>query len=125
MKRGSAKTEIWRALYATAAHRMAEGKWVVAIDEDIDPDDANAIFWAMSYRCKPHRDTHMLPHKHEGHGPRSMIDSEDSCSSNRCNFERGPAASRAAKTAVYGKSSRDLEGIRFARNKTRTTMVWL
>ncbi|MEE2933231.1 MAG: UbiD family decarboxylase [Pseudomonadota bacterium] len=78
MKKGAARTEVWRALYATAAHRMAEGKWVVAIDEDIDPDDANAIFWAMSYRCKPHRDTHMLPHKHEGHGPRSMIDSEDS-----------------------------------------------
>lgn len=78
MDRNAASTEVWRALYATAAHRMAEGKWVVAINEDIDPDDANAIFWAMSYRCKPHRDTHMLPHKHEGHGPRSVLDSEDS-----------------------------------------------
>jgi hypothetical protein len=32
----------------------------------------------MSYRCKPHRDVKMLEHKDEGHGPRSLIDSEDS-----------------------------------------------
>src|SRR5262245_66392018 len=32
----------------------------------------------MSYRCKPHRDVKMLEHKDEGHGPRSLIDNEDS-----------------------------------------------
>jgi 4-hydroxy-3-polyprenylbenzoate decarboxylase len=32
----------------------------------------------MSYRCKPHRDVQMLAHKDEGHGPRSMLDHEDS-----------------------------------------------
>ncbi len=72
------RTEIWRALYGLAAHRRAEGKWIVAVDEDIDPDNADATFWAMSYRCKPHRDVKILEHKHEGHGPRSSIDSEDS-----------------------------------------------
>ena len=77
-EQGVPRTEIWRALYGVASLRRAEGKWVVAVNEDIDPDNTDAVFWAMSYRCKPHRDVEMLKHKDEGHGPRSMIDSEDS-----------------------------------------------
>ena len=72
------RTEIWRALYGVASFRRAEGKWVVAVNEDIDPDNADATFWAMCFRCKPHRDVHVLHHKDEGHGPRSLYDSEDS-----------------------------------------------
>ena len=72
------RTEIWRALYGVASFRRAEGKWVVAVNEDIDPDNADATFWAMCFRCKPHRDVHLLHHKDEGHGPRSLYDSEDS-----------------------------------------------
>jgi 4-hydroxy-3-polyprenylbenzoate decarboxylase len=72
------RTEIWRAMYGVASLRRAEGKWIVAVNEDIDPDNADAVFWAMSYRCKPHRDVEVLKHKDEGHGPRSMIDHEDS-----------------------------------------------
>ena len=71
------RTEIWRALYGVASLRRAEGKWIIAINEDIDPDNTDAVFWAMSYRCKPHRDVEILRHKDEGHGPRSLIDSED------------------------------------------------
>jgi 3-polyprenyl-4-hydroxybenzoate decarboxylase len=72
------RSEIWRALYGVAAFRRAEGKWVVRVDEDIDPDNSDATFWAMSYRCKPQRDARILDHKDEGHGPRSMIEREDS-----------------------------------------------
>ena len=72
------RTEIWRALYGIASLRRAEGKWVIAVNEDIDPDDTNAVFWAMSYRCKPHRDVEILKNKDEGHGPRSLEDSNDS-----------------------------------------------
>ena len=76
--KGVAQTEIWRALYGVASFRRAEGKWIVAVDGDIDADNSDAIFWAMSYRCKPHRDVQMLLHKDEGHGPRSLLDHEDS-----------------------------------------------
>ncbi|MDE0335332.1 MAG: UbiD family decarboxylase [Defluviicoccus sp.] len=76
--RETPRTEIWRALYGVASLRRAEGKWVIAVNEDIDPDDTNAVFWAMSYRSKPHRDVEILKHKDEGHGPRSLLDSEDS-----------------------------------------------
>jgi 4-hydroxy-3-polyprenylbenzoate decarboxylase len=71
------KTEIWRALYGVASLRRAEGKWIIAVNEDIDPNNTDAVFWAMSYRSKPHRDVEILKHKDEGHGPRSLIDSED------------------------------------------------
>ncbi|MEE9195924.1 MAG: UbiD family decarboxylase, partial [Alphaproteobacteria bacterium] len=77
-KRDAPRTEIWRAMYGVASHRLSEGKWIIAVNDDIDPDDTNALFWAMSYRAKPHRDVEMLKHQHEGHGPRSLIDSEDS-----------------------------------------------
>ncbi|MBT6289222.1 MAG: UbiD family decarboxylase [Rhodospirillaceae bacterium] len=72
------RTEVWRALYGTASLQAASGKYVIAVNGDIDPNNADAVFWAMSYRAKPHRDIEILRHKNEGHGPRSMADSEDS-----------------------------------------------
>ncbi len=72
------RTEIWRALYGAASLQAACGKYVIAVNGDIDPDNPDAIFWAMSYRARPHKDIEILQHKNEGHGPRSTIDSEDS-----------------------------------------------
>ncbi len=64
-------TEIWRALYGAAALHRAAGKYIIAVNDDIDPDDANALLWAMSYRANPILDLHILPHRDQGHGPRS------------------------------------------------------
>jgi UbiD family decarboxylase len=73
-ERGTPETEIWRALHgASALHRFA-GKWVIAVDEDIDPENADALFWAMSYRCQPQYDLHVAPRKDPGHGPRGPHD---------------------------------------------------
>ena len=72
--RGAPETEIWRALDgASTLHRFA-GKWIIAVDEDIDPQNADALFWAMSYRCQPQHDLLVVPHKHPGHGPRGPRD---------------------------------------------------
>ena len=79
-ERGVPETEVWRALNgASTLHRFA-GKWVIAIDEDIDPDNADALFWAMSYRCQPQYDLHVIPHKDPGHGPRGPRDNGESAS---------------------------------------------
>jgi hypothetical protein len=76
--RGAPESEIWRALYgASSLHRFA-GKWIVAVDEDIAPDNADALFWAMSYRCQPQHDLHVVPHKDPGHGPRGPRDGGES-----------------------------------------------
>jgi len=76
--RGAPESEIWRALYgASSLHRFA-GKWIVAVDEDIAPDNADALFWAMSYRCQPQHDLVVAPHKDPGHGPRGPHDGGES-----------------------------------------------
>jgi 4-hydroxy-3-polyprenylbenzoate decarboxylase len=76
--RGTPETEIWRALHgASALHRFA-GKWIVAVDEDIDPENADALFWAMSYRCQPQHDLRVVEHKDPGHGPRGPRDEGES-----------------------------------------------
>ena len=71
MSPGMPTTEIWRALYGAAALHRAAGKWVIAVNEDIDPDNSDALFWAMSYRANPDLDVQILRHKDQGHGPRS------------------------------------------------------
>jgi UbiD family decarboxylase len=79
-ERGAPETEIWRALDgASTLHRFA-GKWIIAVDEDIDPQNADALFWAMSYRCQPQHDLLVVPHKHPGHGPRGPRDGGETAS---------------------------------------------
>jgi 4-hydroxy-3-polyprenylbenzoate decarboxylase len=65
-------TEVWRALYGAAVLHRAAGKYVIAVNDDIDPKNADALLWAMSYRANPTLDMHVLPHRDQGHGPRSL-----------------------------------------------------
>jgi 4-hydroxy-3-polyprenylbenzoate decarboxylase len=53
----------WQALHAAVALDPTIGKMIVAVDEDIDPNDADAVNWAMSYRMRPHLDTHIVTGK--------------------------------------------------------------
>jgi UbiD family decarboxylase len=71
VERDMPTTEIWRALYGAAVLHRAAGKYVIALNDDIDPENADAILWAMSYRANPNLDFHILPHRDQGHGPRS------------------------------------------------------
>ncbi|MCK9915561.1 UbiD family decarboxylase [Microbacteriaceae bacterium K1510] len=70
-ERGTPRTEVWRALEATLTIQAIVGKFVVAIDEDIDPENPDSVFWAMSYRCNPINDTRVVPYREHGHGPRN------------------------------------------------------
>ncbi|HTP83353.1 MAG TPA: UbiD family decarboxylase [Alphaproteobacteria bacterium] len=71
MDRNTPSTEVWRALYGAAAWNRAAGKYVIAINEDIDADNADALLWAMSYRANAAIDIQILNHRDQGHGPRS------------------------------------------------------
>ena len=78
VERDVPRTEIWRALYGAASLHRAAGKYVIAVNDDIDPDNADALFWAMAYRANPALDFEILPHRDQGHGPRSLRnDGED------------------------------------------------
>jgi 4-hydroxy-3-polyprenylbenzoate decarboxylase len=35
-------------------------KWIVAVDEDVDPTDINQVIWAMATRCNPIEDIDLL-----------------------------------------------------------------
>ena len=72
---GATRTEVWRALQA-ASSRIADcGKIVIAVSEDVDPNNANAVFWSMAYRSNPIEDLQVLPFRAPDHGPSSDSDS--------------------------------------------------
>jgi len=64
-------TEVWRALYGAASMLRSGGKLVIAVNDDIDPDNADALLWALSYRANFALDLQVLNHREQGHGPRS------------------------------------------------------
>jgi 4-hydroxy-3-polyprenylbenzoate decarboxylase len=70
-ERNTPATEIWRGLHGAIAWNRATGKYVIAINDDIDPDNADQLLWAMSYRANPALDLQIVPHRDQGHGPRS------------------------------------------------------
>jgi 4-hydroxy-3-polyprenylbenzoate decarboxylase len=67
---GAPQTEVWRALHGVLGFQAAIGKFVIAVNEDIDPENADAVFWAMAYRCNPAKDTRVVPYREMGHAPR-------------------------------------------------------
>lgn len=74
--RGTPRTEVWRALNGTLVYQSAVGKFVIAVDEDIDPASPDSVWWAMSYRCNPSEDTQVVRYRERGHGPRSVEQSQ-------------------------------------------------
>jgi 4-hydroxy-3-polyprenylbenzoate decarboxylase len=66
---GTAKTEIWRGLQGASTRLADSGKVVIAVSEDVDPNNADAVFWSMAYRCNPIEDVHIIPNRSAGHGP--------------------------------------------------------
>jgi UbiD family decarboxylase len=72
------RTEIWRALHGTASLQADIGKYVIAVSEDIDPVNTDAVFWSLAYRANPIDDVHIAPHRAPGHGPKSGPRGEES-----------------------------------------------
>ncbi|MQA04989.1 MAG: UbiD family decarboxylase [Streptosporangiales bacterium] len=72
-ERGAEETNVWRALYAASSLQNAVGKFTIAVDDDIDPDNTDAILWALAYRMDPRRDMQVLEHRSWGHGPAGPV----------------------------------------------------
>lgn len=68
---GTVKTEIWRALQGAATLQAQCGKIVIAVSEDIDPHNADAVFWSMAYRSDPMQDILIVPYRARSHGPKT------------------------------------------------------
>jgi 3-polyprenyl-4-hydroxybenzoate decarboxylase len=68
---GTPRTEVWRGLQATAAKQADCGKIVIAVSEDIDPSNTDAVMWSLAYRSNPIEDVHIEPYRSTGHAPKS------------------------------------------------------
>jgi 4-hydroxy-3-polyprenylbenzoate decarboxylase len=68
---GVARTEVWRAMQGAATLRADCGKIVVAVSDDIDPTNPDAVLWSLAYRANLAEDLHVVPHRSAGHGPKS------------------------------------------------------
>jgi UbiD family decarboxylase len=75
---GVPRTEIWRALHGAASLQADIGKYVIAVSEDIDPENPNAVFWSLAYRANPVDDVQIVPYRAAGHGPKSGPRGEES-----------------------------------------------
>jgi len=75
---GTPQSEIWRGLHGAATLLADCGKICIALSEDIDPTNTDAVFWSLAYRSNPIEDVHIAPHRSAGHGPKSRPREEDS-----------------------------------------------
>jgi 4-hydroxy-3-polyprenylbenzoate decarboxylase len=64
-----AEGDVWRALNSIANYQHGVGKIAIAVDDDIDPHNLDAVWWAICYRSKPHQDVLILPGRVKGHSP--------------------------------------------------------
>lgn len=55
--------DVWKVLLGAVSLMTDFGKIIIAVDDDIDPRDADAVMWAMCYRMQPDRDIRITPGK--------------------------------------------------------------
>jgi len=78
VEKNTPQTEIWRALQGAAAFRADCGKICIAVDEDIDPENSDAIFWALAFRMNPATDLQVINYRSPGHAPEREHEAEHS-----------------------------------------------
>src|SRR3954462_6073425 len=62
---GTPRTEVWRGLHGAGSLNAIAGKILIAVSEDIDPDNLDAVMWSIGYRCNPIEDV-QISHYHGG-----------------------------------------------------------
>ncbi len=60
-KYGTPQTEVWRALHGCSAFVAGQGKFCVAVSDDVDPSSVDAVLWSIAYRSNPLQDALMMP----------------------------------------------------------------
>ena len=75
---GTQRTEVWRALRGAATLRADCGKVVIAVSEDIDPTNTDAVLWSLAYRANLSEDLQLEPYRSAGHGSKSRSQTSDS-----------------------------------------------
>ncbi len=106
VEKGTPRTEVWRALHGAASFKADCGKICVAVNDDIDPENSDALLWAIAFRMNPATGPAgaALPQP----GPRPGARARGGRAGERRNAphgrddEGGAAAARAAEAGVHG-----------------------
>jgi 4-hydroxy-3-polyprenylbenzoate decarboxylase len=61
--------EVWRALKLASGFKIGVGKLIIAVDEDIEPTNLDAVMWALAYRMTAHEDVQIVRGYDKGHAP--------------------------------------------------------
>ncbi len=69
---------LWRGLQGAAARQADCGKIVIAVSEDIGPDNTDAVMGSFPYRSNPIEDVPVEPYRSMGHAPKSGLAGMDS-----------------------------------------------
>ncbi|MBX9757910.1 MAG: UbiD family decarboxylase [Beijerinckiaceae bacterium] len=77
-KPGSVQSEVWRGLQGASTLQAQCGKIVIAVTDDVDPRNADAVFWSMAYRSNPIDDLLVVPYRSRSHGPKTSSGSANS-----------------------------------------------
>jgi 4-hydroxy-3-polyprenylbenzoate decarboxylase len=75
---GTSREQVWRGLNGAATLQAQCGKIVIAVSEDIDTHNLDAIFWSLAYRSSPADDVEIVRDRRVGHGPKSGRGKSDS-----------------------------------------------
>ena len=102
------RTEVWRALYGAASFKGDCGKITIAVNEDIDPDNADSILWALGHRLNPAEDVEVLRHRGQGHGPRREHKGEEDSTLLIDATMKSPMPPLALPTRPYMEAGRTL-----------------
>jgi UbiD family decarboxylase len=76
MAQGTPRTEVWRALHGASTLQAQCGKIVIAVSDDIDPTNTDAVLWSLAYRANLGEDLYVAPYKSGGHGPKGARSSD-------------------------------------------------
>src|SRR5688572_13116866 len=76
VERGTPRTEVWRALYGVTSFKADVGKICIAVNDDIDPDNSDAVLWAIAFRMDPSSDLQVHRYRSPGHGPEREHEAE-------------------------------------------------
>ena len=116
LEKGVPRTEAVRRAPATGAAFFKGdcGKICIAVNEDIDVDNADALLWAMAYRMNPVEDVQLVPHRGQGHGPKREHDQGRSTPDHAHgrHHERRHAAAGVAEEGIHGTRQGNLAGPR-------------
>ena len=115
---GTPRTEVWRGLQGASTLRADCGKIVIAVSEDIDPTNTDAVFWSLAYRANLGEDLHVAPYRSGGHGPKSGAAPRRLDAADRRDAQEPDAAAGAAGARIHGERARHLGGARPAARST-------